>query len=393
MEGEIAKVCGLLNATTARLVELIAEVLTTESWTGHGIRSPEHWVAWQCGVSASRAHRLVVMARRLIELPEAAAAFAAGELSEDQLAVVARHAPVHNDSEITELARHATVSQLSRTLRSYPFVDPPKEEVLEERREVRFGYTDTGRWRLRADLPADEGALMEQALVAQREQLFREAEEGDEVTWADALVSLVSGGHTYSARSAVLIHLNTGSDGQPVAHLHGGPALPDALRRYLTCDTYARPVWETDAKPVSVGRARRTVPRRTRTIVEERDRGCRTPGCNRIRWLHIHHIVHWEDGGPTDTGNLVCLCPRHHRAHHRGFLGITGDADQADALHFSDQCGRALRPNGQPRPLTDPPHRVAPSLGIDPGTYQHPAGERLDPRSIGFTEPPDPDAA
>lgn len=93
LEGEIAQVCGLLHATTARLVSLIAEVLATESWTGHGIRSAEHWVAWQCGVSASRAHRLVVMARRLAELPEAAAAFRAGELSEDQVAVVARHAP------------------------------------------------------------------------------------------------------------------------------------------------------------------------------------------------------------------------------------------------------------------------------------------------------------
>jgi len=23
------------------------------------------------------------------------------------------------------------------------------------------------------------------------------------------------------------------------------------------------------------------------------------------KWLHVHHVVHWEDGGATDTSNLV----------------------------------------------------------------------------------------
>jgi len=63
LEGEIAEVCGVLNAATGRLVDLIATVLATDAWTGAGIRSPQHWVAWQCGVSARRARALVAMAR------------------------------------------------------------------------------------------------------------------------------------------------------------------------------------------------------------------------------------------------------------------------------------------------------------------------------------------
>ncbi len=58
------------------------------------------------------------MARRLGELPETNAAFGAGELSEDQVAVVCRHAPERIDTQVAELARHATVPQLRRILGS-----------------------------------------------------------------------------------------------------------------------------------------------------------------------------------------------------------------------------------------------------------------------------------
>ncbi len=40
LEAEMAEVCGVLNAATARLVALVARVLATEAWHGWGIRSP-----------------------------------------------------------------------------------------------------------------------------------------------------------------------------------------------------------------------------------------------------------------------------------------------------------------------------------------------------------------
>ena len=37
-------------------------------------------------------------------------------------------------------------------------------------------------------------------------------------------------------------------------------------------------------------------------------------------WCQAHHMVHWEDGGPTDERNLALACSFHHRAiHERGF--------------------------------------------------------------------------
>ena len=165
LTGEIAEVCGVLNAATGRLVHLIARVLATESWQCSGIRSASHSVAWQCGVSPARARRLALMARRLGELPETRAALEAGELGEDQVAVVCRHAPATVDAEAAELARYATVAQLQRVLGSYPFHDeakgdptaPTEREKPAEPRRMSFGHSERGTWRLSAELPPRRG--------------------------------------------------------------------------------------------------------------------------------------------------------------------------------------------------------------------------------------------
>ena len=171
------------------------------------------------------------------------------------------------------------------------------------------------------------------------------------------------------------------------AQLHGGPVLAEGLRRYLACDARVRSILEAGGKAVSVGRAFRIMPERTRVVVEDRDRGCRVPGCTRTRWLHVHHLTHWEDGGPTDTANLVALCARHHRLHHRGQLGISGDADDPDGLVFTDSRGRRLTGCGRPAPPGPELGAAAERLRLQPATYVHPPGERLDTRWVYFNEP------
>ena len=400
----MARVCGTINAATAQLVELIARVIEIGAWEGHGIISPAHWVAWRAGVSPGHARRLVAMASRLSKLPETRSSFVEGELSEEQVEVLCRHVPPVHDGEAAELARHATVSQLKRTLVGYVFDGPaaaegspedgpapsPELDPEPERREVGFGYLDDGSWYLSARLPADEGGTVETALAAARQALVNDSERP---SWADALLavadaSLAAPGaaRPADARHLVLFHVRAGSDGN-VGHLHLGPALPPALRRSLGCDGRTALVAEAAGrKAIDMGRTVRIVPRRTRIAVEERDRGCRVPGCDRRRWLQVHHIVHWEDGGGTDTPNLVALCSKHHRLHHQGQLGIAGDADSPRGLAFTDARGRPLPACGRP----DPP---PPGWRAEAGNWLHPSGERLDRRWVHFNLPPRTPAA
>ena len=393
IEAEMAEVCGVLNAATGRLVGLVARAIDTGACEGWGIRSPEQWVGWKCGLSPGRSRRVVAMARRLPDLPVTRAALEAGELSEDQVSLVCRHAPARHDAEVADFARLATVGQLARVLRRYVFgpapderkePEPEPEPEEEEPRRVSFGTTDEGAWRLSALLPPDEGALVEMALAANRQWL---ADQGhlERPTWADALVAMAerslgteATARPHRDRHMLLVHLRADHEGH-AAHLHLGPGLPDALRRHLGCDGRVRAQLEARGVALSVGRALRIVPERTRVAVEERDGACRVPGCERTRWLQVHHILHWEDGGATDTANLVALCARHHRMHHLGQLGITGNGDDPGGMVFTDVRGRRLHDTGRPAP----PGQLRIS-----GRWAHPLGERLDSRWVHFNEVP-----
>jgi hypothetical protein len=144
--------------------------------------------------------------------------------------------------------------------------------------------------------------------------------------------------------------------------LTGRPRLPGHLVAKLTCAGTVRPLWQVAGVPVSVGRALRIVPERTRRLVEDRDRGCRFPGCVARAHLEVHHVIHWADGGRTDLENLVAVCPFHHDAHHRGDFSIRGDANVAGGLVFLARGGFAIGPGPTYAPPA-PRDRPAPTPG------------------------------
>ena len=199
-----------------------------------------------------------------------------------------------------------------------------------------------------------------------------------------------AGSGSRSARYRVYVHLST--DGSWVG---GRGAIPASLAAKFACDGVVQPVWEVDGTPVSVGRRQRIVPARTRRLVEDRDRGCVFPGCQARGFLEVHHLDHWADGGATDLDRLVCLCPFHHDAHHRGEFTIAGTATHPDemlrldrlgqltpatvtatataGLVFTNSRGLLLNPSPGHAARTEPPEPV-----VD--AYRGPTGERLHTR-------------
>jgi hypothetical protein len=424
----VAAVVGLVNAASAELVALIAEVLETEAWEGAGIRSPEHWVQLHCGVSGGRAAGLVRAARGLAGLPSARGAFQRGELSEDQVRVLAARVPPRFEEQALEIARHATVGQLQRFVRALPLpprlapagpdagpdadpdagpdadpdADPVEPAGLSGGPEpvVAFGFDDDGWWWCRGLLPPEQGAVVEKALVEARNQVFarRHPKAGDDparpdradVSWPDALLAMseaalgvlsdpggAAPGGRPGDRFQVLVHVR--ADEPASSYLHLGPPLPEPVRREITCDAPMRWVLERDGRLVALSAKQDTVDRKTRALVEDRDGGCVVPGCAQRRWLYVHHIVHREDGGPTELANLCCLCPDHHRQHHRGRLHVRGDPTRPGGLTITGPDGRAIGPFPA-RPPGERPDRAARRLGVEPGNYHHPTGERFDPR-------------
>jgi hypothetical protein len=257
--------------------------------------------------------------------------------------------------------------------------DPDDPKLAQAKLEM--GH-DGGRFRLTFDAPVDLGELVELAIREAKDALIG-AGVDPQVTLADGLAevcrrslgSIDSGPR--SDRYRVYVHLD--KDG---GWLNAGPALPPSLLAKLTCDGLIIPLWETQGRPVDVGRAHRVVPARTRRLAEDRDRGCRFPGCTARRWVEVHHIIHWRQGGVTELWNLVCLCPFHHDAHHRGEYTITGNANRPDGLVFRTRHGLPIGPTS-PRPPDRPPP------GPPDGTsYQRPSGERIQRKWLYFNPPP-----
>jgi hypothetical protein len=261
-----------------------------------------------------------------------------------------------------------------------------------------------GRFRLVYDGPADVGALVEAAIREAKDALFIAGQA--DATLGDAMTELAN--RSLSAvestsrldKYRVLVHLDTNG-----AWVNGRQALPRHLLEKITCDGVLQPVWETDGKPVSVGRSMRIVPRRTRRLVEDRDRGCRFPGCTAVGFLENHHIDHWCDGGPTDYEKLVSLCPFHHDAVHSSVIAVCGDPTRPDGLEFRDYRGTLITgPVYSPPPPSLPrPGEVARTMVATAGSavgalwdhpvssvdqmdapYRGPTGEQLRPGWIDF---------
>lgn len=94
--------------------------------------------------------------------------------------------------------------------------------------------------------------------------------------------------------------------------------------RTLACDSDILPVvLGGDGQVLDVGRTQRLFPARLRQTIAARDGGCAAPGCSiPAPWCDVHHVEHWEHGGPTSTDNGVLLCNHHHHSVHAGAWDI-----------------------------------------------------------------------
>ncbi len=392
---ELSQLCGQRNAIDGRIVEIVAELERDELCGATGARSIPAFVAWKTGIAPRNAETVVAVARRLEQFPRCVEALREGRLSLDQVGVIAEKAADGSDEHYSELAAVATVRQLRTAVKLEP---RPKPDPKPEPQRSFTRVEGDGHTTYRITLPRLDAAKFDAARQAHHDALvadFKRDHDNDEDAEGarpfpdsvDAFMSLVEAGwdseaarRPHGQHTTVAVHLNVADR---IAALHLGPVLTDDERQYLLCDATCEVWLERQGQPIGVGRSTRTISRRLRRALEHRDRCCVVPGCGSTRGLHAHHIVHWEDGGPTDLDNLVLVCPYHHRAHHRGEITITGPAHR---LVVTDHSGKQLHGGSLARPPTTPPPDVPPCPG--------PTGERAHWRWYPPFQPqPPPEAA
>jgi 5-methylcytosine-specific restriction protein A len=137
------------------------------------------------------------------------------------------------------------------------------------------------------------------------------------------------------------------------AHLDNGVNVPLTVLERWACDSaIGRVVMQGRSLPVDVGTITYTATNGQRRALTARDRGCIVPGCKRKpRWCQAHHVVPWQQEGPTNLNNLVLLCKRHHKHLHAHHINIERD-------NHTDQW-IVTRPDGTPLRQRPPPATLA----------------------------------
>jgi hypothetical protein len=226
----------------------------------------------------------------------------------------------------------------------------------------------------------------------------------------DAVLDLVSAGATcdtsLAPQAEVVVHVTaqlaaqTGGPGHrwPVV-TQRGQHLPWSTLDQLACDAGVRSVldvvsgglaradieavdaasWPDLVTSLDLGRHRRFPSPALRRAVQRRDHGCcRFPGCDRRYRLHVHHIVWWEHGGRTDLANLLLLCPKHHRAVHRGHWSLTGAANHPEFRRRGQRVTPTAPPmQGHLAELFDRHRRHGLDIAAD-GAGSHWQGDHID---------------
>ena len=346
----ISQLHAVIVAALKRLLDFVAAYDRCEAWRADGAASMVDWLVMRLSVERRTAAEWVRVAHRLDDLPAIAAALAEGRLSWDQLAPLTRFATEENDRQLAGEAPGWSANETREAAQRATAPTVRDAEEAHRARSLRF-FTDRHLWHVRGALPLEDGALVASVLSGLASEAPADPGTGRfeplEARLADALVELATtkaAEESDADRPSVIVHTDVSAlagDEAGLAELDSGARLAAETARRLACDCRWQLVVEDGrGEVVRLGRTTRQVPAWLVRQLRRRDRGCRFPGCGRVRWLHAHHLVHWADGGSTDQDNLLLLCGHHHRVLHEG--GWSVHVDESGAVTFKKPSGRLL---------------------------------------------------
>ena len=394
----IADLAARINIATFDMLTLVAEFDRREGWADN-FASCAEWLAWRTGRTLAAARENVRVAHALEELPLTATAMKSGQLSYTKVRTMTRVATPETEATLLKYAQSTSAARLEWLARGWKRLsrdgELAAEEVRHRSRTFSVAIDADGMYVVRGRLEPEVGAVLMRAIEAASDALYR-GEDGDARTRnrqrrADAaglvaeraLAAGFGGGGTgdgagefgrgvgsgsRAERYQVVVHtdaatlMERGETGR--SELDGVRVSAETSRR-MACDAARVAMCHRDGEVVSVGRRTRTIPPHIRRALEERDRGCRYPGCA-SRFTEAHHVRHWADGGETSLANTILLCRRHHRLVHEGRTRMAMDRD--GKATFFTRAGEVIAsppplPVGTkvelPTPPAPPPNRLS----------------------------------
>lgn len=155
-----------INLADWQFVKLLVEMDRTRAWRHGGSSSLVGWLDYYCGLGNVAARERIRIGRALAKLPRIDQAFHDGEISYSKVRAITRVARPETDELLLSLARSSSSEDLERLVRTYERTGgaAPRDEATAHRaRSLEWHYED-GMLKITAALPADQGAMVVQAL-------------------------------------------------------------------------------------------------------------------------------------------------------------------------------------------------------------------------------------
>ena len=324
----------------AEILTAIAEFDTHNLAEAYGCASTGAWLARVLKMKRSRAYEYAAVARKLTGFPTILDALRQGTIDYTSVRYMLDYATYANQAELINIATHSGYQGLVTALAGADTTEAQPEDtgevcglhIREDGQYIRGWFC----------MNATDGAAFQTALRAGAHAYAEDEHTLDETDAAmmrstfglpparlmlQSLMGMVHMVRTGAATHAtmapaaqVMVHMT--SDGR--AFLPNHMAAPAArLANLVDHADLMGVLYDADGQVIRFGRKRRLAsPKQVQVLLGMWGHKCAVPGCGHTRFLQMHHIRDWAEGGATDIENLVPLCSRCHSLVTDGFIRV-----------------------------------------------------------------------
>ena len=350
----------------AEMLNALGQLDEADIASQRGETSTATWLKRELNLATATAYEYVHVSRGLRRFRLLYETFRSGIMPYSTMRLLLRYMHEQNEEELVDLALIHGYSELEQVLAG----SDPAEEREPEEPVVTAKFRTDGMLDFRALLPAVQGQALLCALkIAQLANYCAELPEVDELADPEELERLINAVENepeacpadetveterprtkldmdsilrppsrygnperkdlYPAFVAMMEMVRTNPVSAlraPGAHVNivltedGGAWMPQntsarsaEVRSYIANANVRLHLLDTKGLTIHVGRSRRfATDAQVLALLTAWGHQCAMPGCNHKRFIEIHHIREWEEGGETNMDNLIPLCSSCH---------------------------------------------------------------------------------
>lgn len=323
-----------LTKNKAELILLIYDFDVNNFAEAFGASCTSSWLAHELGVPRSTAYEWLRVARQIVSFTFLTEAFRNGGINYSTVRLLLKYLTAENEVELVEMAKELGHDQMKKYLAGRDKTDSGEESP---EHYLRMTQRDDGKVALEALMSGTDAAFVQAALKI-GEKAYYELEHADEEAQADetrparqtvsgygmpigrallqsfmGMVHMVRTHQTNTLRTPGA-HVNIILNAEGHAYMPANPNVPSAALSNLVANGLSRlNVGDSSGLILNVGRAQRlATDAQVNALLTMWGHQCAMPGCNHTRFIQIHHMQEWADGGETNLDNLIPLCSACH---------------------------------------------------------------------------------